>query len=153
MSAVKIACVATVLIGASIVPALAAEECYGLSPFIDVVRINNDATGDGTGVSHTAVTGNWVVGGLYTLPISGARELDVGSSTTKRIGVIGTNNIAADFGGNQICSLDFYVNGNFTIQCSGGAAGNYQISGGPVTKVSCVTAPKSSPGARVAGKK
>jgi hypothetical protein len=86
-----------------------------------------------------------------TQPISGARELDLGSSTTKRIGVIGTNNNPALFGGNQTCSLDAYIAGNWRLQCSGGTTGNFQNSGSPFAKVSCVTAPKSSPGARVSG--
>src|SRR4051794_14299810 len=76
--------------------AQAAQVCFQLNPFSDTLRLEFAPLTDG----HRNVYGNWVVSGVYTLPVSGAYELDVGSTTVRRLGIVGTNSNAADFGGN-----------------------------------------------------
>lgn len=121
-----------------------AEACYQLSPFTDVIRVSMHQDIGSIGDNHIDVFGNWIAKGNYTLPSSGAMELDAGSRTVKRIGIVGTN-ITSGFNGNLICALDGIPKGAWQLQCSGGTAGNFQNSGNPLTPVNCNTVSISSP--------
>src|SRR5437588_4053625 len=63
------------------------EKCYQLAPDNpDVLELVFQDRSFG----HQLVYGNWVNPGLYTLPVTGAYELDTGSTTVRRLSVVGT---------------------------------------------------------------
>ena len=128
-----------------------AETCYKLNPFIDVIRLNVDANEGVLGAAHQRLTGNWIADTVYTIPVTGARELNLDSSSVRRVGLVGTNN-GSLFGGNLLCGVDGIPGGAWKLQCSGGA-GNFVNTGTPFAPVFCGSLPPSAPGARVAGRK
>src|SRR4051794_13849816 len=67
--------------------AQATEVCFKLDPFIDVLRLEFGPLTHG----HRNVYGNWIAPGLFTFPVSGAYELNSGSTTVRRLGIVGTN--------------------------------------------------------------
>lgn len=122
-----------------------AETCFRLDPFIDVLKLEFGPTTS----QHRNVYGNWVAPGLYTLPVSGALELDVlGSVTARRLGLVGTN-ATPSFGDNLICGFDGVSRDRYEVNCSGGTGADFQFSG-TLTPISCSGLPLSS--ARVAGR-
>lgn len=132
-----------------------AETCYRLDPFIDILRLNVESLEDAGNRTHTFAYGNWIASGIYTLPITGARELDVASTKVKRLGVVGTNNVSntsGAFGSNLVCGLDGYENGPWVLQCAGSTS-PFTNSGASLTKINCNGQPVSQPGGRVAGRK
>jgi hypothetical protein len=129
-----------------------AEVCFKLNPFRDVLRLEI------TGTSHHLVYGNWIAPGAYTLPVAGARELNTGSTTVRRIGITGTNaqTTGTDtdpppFGGNLICGLDGIPGGAWKIQCTGKAK-PFAASGPTMAPVNCNTLAPSSASAADAGR-
>lgn len=145
MKSTKLAIVLSGMV-ASFSGAVFAESCYKLDPFSDVLRVDVRINEDVVGKTHHALNGSWVGAGVYTLPFTGSRELNAGSTTVRRIGGVGTQS-SGFFGGNLICGLDGVVNGPWQIQCSGGTAGNFQTSGTSLTKVSCNGVIPSAPSA------
>ena len=115
----------------------ATQQCFRLDPFVDILKLEFAPVTNG----HRNVYGNWIASGFYTLPMSGAFELDVGSTTIKRLGIVGTN-ATANFGDNLICGLDGIKGSGWEVNCSGGTAGNYQVSG-TLTQISCAGLPPS----------
>lgn len=126
-----------------------AEICYKLNPFIDVVRLTVLASPELATFKHHLVYGSWIATGFYAMPVSGARELNVGSLTTRHVGVNGTNP-SSSFGGNLLCGVDGIPGGAWSLQCSGGA-GNFTNSGTNFEIVSCASSPKSAPAGKAAG--
>ena len=118
------------------VAAAQAEICYQLSPFGDVLRLNVEINDGPVGASHHLVYGNWVFAGVYTLPLVGARELNVGSTTIRRLGIHGTNPTAF-FGGNRICALDGIPGAAWTLACAAGAGAPFFANGSALTAISC----------------
>ena len=101
-----------------------AEVCYKLTPFIDVLRLNEmtfvDSDAAGT---HTLVNGNWIARGFYTLPVVGSEELDSGSTSVRRLGIH--------------CVLDGLPGGAWSLSCDGKVTGIFNNSGGSLTPISC----------------
>jgi hypothetical protein len=120
-----------------------AEVCYRLFPFSDVLRLNIEIDDGATGSSHHTVAGNWITGS-YTLPVVGARELNRGSLSTRRLGIHGTNNTAA-FGSNPNCILDGIPGAAWFLNCVGGPGARFTNSGTSLQPVSCSALPVSSP--------
>src|SRR5262245_36345692 len=81
-------------------PSYSTQRCFKLDPFNDILKLTFDVARFG----HQNVYGIWIGPGFYTLPVSGAFELDSGSTTKRRLGIVGTNPGA--FAGNLICGLD-----------------------------------------------
>lgn len=106
-----------------------AEACYNLSPFSDVIRL-----GHVTNSGHQSWFGNWSAGTSYSIPVTGAKELNLGA-TPKRLGLHGTNN-TGDFGGNMICALDGIPNQPWTATCVGTGT-PFVVSGDSLAPVSC----------------
>ena len=114
-----------------------AETYYKLQPFPDILRlqiITVDA--DGSTVTHQAVAGNWIASGFYTLPVTGAREFNLGTTSVRRLGIHGTNN-GASFGGNPNCVLDGISGGAWFLNCVGGTGATFRNSGSPLQSISC----------------
>ena len=126
-----------------------AEICYKLNPFVDVIRVTVLASPELATFKHYLMYGNWIATGSYTIPVSGARELNVGSSTARHVGLTGTNPTAF-FGSNLLCGVDGVPGGAWQLQCSG-AAGNFTNQGTPFAVVSCAASPKSAPAGKAAG--
>ena len=116
-----------------------AETCYKLQPFADVLRVDVQITEGGTSSMHELVYGDWV-SSSYTLPIVGARELNVGSTSQRRLGIHGTNS-SADFGGNPACVLDGIPGGAWSLSCFGGGSGRFANSGTNLAPISCTSLP------------
>jgi len=125
--------------------AQAGEVCFKLDPFIDYLKLWFDPVK----AKHQNVYGNWIAPGVYTLPVSGAFELDLGSTTVKRLGIIGTLAANADTTDNLICGLDGKRNLGWELNCTGGSGGNSQNSG-TLSPVPCAGLAPSS--ARVTGR-
>jgi hypothetical protein len=115
----------------------AADFCYQLSPFVDVLKLSQTNVG-----THKLLFGDWVASGSYALPSVGAKELDV-NGVPRRIGIHATNN-SADFGGNMDCVLDGIANQPWALQCSGNAAGPFSITGDSLKVISCSTFAQSA---------
>jgi hypothetical protein len=126
-----------------------AETCYQLKPFIDLVRINVQITEGTTHANHQLVYGDWVASTVYTLPVVGARELDVNTNTVRRLGVHGTND-SGSFGGNPICSIDGLPGGAWSLTCVGGSGSRFTNSGTPLALTTCTPPAEGGP---VAGSK
>jgi len=107
----------------------AAEFCYQLSPFNDVIKLAQTNVG-----THKLLFGNWVAS-TYALPSVGAKELDL-NGVPRRIGIHATNN-GASFGGNMDCVLDGIANQPWTLSCSGNPAGPFSNSGDSLKVISC----------------
>jgi hypothetical protein len=136
--------VSAVLVGLS-VGAARAEICYKLDGFSDVLRLSEINDLGATGSSHILVFGNWIAHGSYTLPVVGALELNSGSTSTRRLGIHGTNNTMS-FGGNPSCVLDGFPGGSFFVNCEGAQNDPpFTASGSPITSVSCTGLPPSGP--------
>jgi hypothetical protein len=133
----------TVLMAAAFVTLMGtlahAETCYKLQPFVDVLRLNVQITEGGPNSMHEAVYGDWVTGS-YTLPVVGARELNVNSTSQRRLGIHGTNDTAS-FGSNPACVLDGIPNGAWTLSCFGGGSGRFSNHGTSLTPISCSSLP------------
>jgi hypothetical protein len=113
-----------------------AEICYRLSPFSDVLRLNIDASLGAVGSQHENVYGNWI-SSAYSLPVSGARELNRGSTSVRRLGIVGTQN-TANFAANRICALDGIPGGAWTLTCVGGPGARFINAGTPLAAISCL---------------
>jgi hypothetical protein len=115
-----------------------AEICYRLQPFGDVLRLDVEIDDGPPGASHQLIYGNWILAGVYTLPVVGARELNAGSTTIRRLGIHGTNPTAF-FGGNRICAVDGIPGGTWTVACTAGAGAPFFVGpGGTVlAAISC----------------
>jgi hypothetical protein len=119
------------------------RKCYQLAPDnADVLELVFQDKSFG----HQLVYGNWVNPGTYTLPVTGAYDLDTGSTTVRRLSVVGTipptqttNN------GNMICGLDGIPGGAWELQCAG-AATPWANSGALLEKVACGSVPPSASG-------
>jgi hypothetical protein len=127
--------------------AQATEVCYRLDPFIDILRLELDPVKHG----HRNVYGNWIAPGVYTLPVSGAYELDLDSKTVRRLGIVGTN-ATEFFGDNLLCGLDGIRGRNFELNCSGGPGDDFQ-NNGTLTPISCTEVPRSVAPGQAAGVK
>jgi hypothetical protein len=125
--------------------AQATEVCFKLDPFVDILRLESPFV---SGANHVNVYGNWIAPGSYTLPVSGASEFDLGSTTVRRLGIVGTN-ATANFNDNLICGLDGIEGGGWEVNGSGGTSGNFQVSG-TLTPISCAGLAPSA--ARVTGR-
>lgn len=126
-----------------------AETCYRLTPFVDILRLNIETIGGAVGSQHENVSGNWISGG-YSLPVSGARELNRGSVSVRRLGIVGTQ-ITASFGANRICSLDGIPGAPWVLTCVGGPGARFVNAGSALTPISCTGLPPSGPGAEGGG--
>ena len=114
-----------------------AEVCYKLTPFIDVLRLNEMTFVDSdAAATHTLVSGNWIARGFYTLPVVGSQELDSGSTSVRRLGIHGTQHTTF-FGNHSDCTLDGLSGGAWTLSCSGKTAGIFNNNGGSLTPISC----------------
>lgn len=122
----------------------AGQACFRLNPFTDYLKLELGPVTNG----HRNVYGNWIGPGNYTLPVSGALELNLGSTTVRRLGIVGTNNTTF-FNDNLICGLDGIGGRAFEVNCSGGPSGNHQFSG-TLAPISCAGLAPSA--ARVAGR-
>jgi hypothetical protein len=121
-----------------------AEVCYRLGPFIDVLRLaETDFVDASVGGSHTLVVGNWIAHGAYTLPVVGSFELDLGSTSVKRLAVHGVNKPGGGSGFSD-CTLDGILGGAWDLACDGRKAGFFNNSGSPLTPVSCAGLPPSN---------
>jgi hypothetical protein len=139
MKKATVVLVSTLLVGLS-VGAARAEICYRLDPFGDVLRLSQITNG-----AHILVFGKLFYPGLYTLPVVGALELNSGSTSTRRLGIHGTNNTTF-FAGNSNCVLDGTPGGSFFANCEGATSDPpFMNSGGPLTPVSCAGLPEFSP--------
>ena len=118
----------------AVVPA-PAEVCYQLKPFSDVLRLSVQIDAGTTNAQHDLVYGNWVTG-VYTLPIVGALELNVGSTTVRRLGVHGTNDTSL-FGANPACVVDGIPGGAWSLSCFGGGNGRFKNSGTDLAPTTC----------------
>ena len=123
--------------------AQALEKCYRLNPFVDYLKLEFDPVVNG----HRNVYGNWVAPGSYTLPMSGAIEFDLGSTTVKRLGIVGTGGVVD---GNLMCGLDGIPGRGWRFVCAGGPNAAFQNSGSPLTQIPCAGLAPSS--ARVVGR-
>jgi hypothetical protein len=124
-----------------------AETCYRLEPFIDVLRLNVQILEGPIGGEHQLAYGNWIASGFYTLPVVGARELDKNSTSTRRLGIHGTNDTEF-FGANPICILDGIPDGAWFLVCTGavggtGGVGVFTNNGPNLASISCTEAPAS----------
>jgi hypothetical protein len=128
--------------------AQAAQVCFRLDSFPDTLRLEFGPLTDG----HRNVYGTWGAPGDYTMPVSGAFELNVGSTTVRRLGIVGTNNNTQDFSGNLICGLDGIRGGPYQIQCSGGPTRYPGFTGTSLNPISCAGLPPPS-NARALGAK
>jgi hypothetical protein len=124
--------------------AQAVEACFKLEPFTDILRLEFVPVTH----RHQNVYGNWFAPGEYSLPVSGAFEFNLGSTTVKRLGVVGTN-ATTFFGDNLICGLDGIQRGDFEVNCSGGTGANFQFVG-KLIPISCAGLPPSA--AKVTGR-
>jgi hypothetical protein len=120
--------------------AQAQQACYQLHPFVDVIRLAHIDNS-----THRSVFGNWTSPD-YTLPLTGARELNLNGQY--RLGLHGTNT-SSSFGGNMICALDGIKNQPWTVTCVGTAT-PFVNSGDSLRPVSCTAAPQQE--GPVAGK-
>ncbi len=124
------------LTSAMMITVARAEVCYQLTPFPDILRLTIQTDQGTTGDTHHNVFGNWI-SSSYSLPVVGARELNHGSTSVRRLGIHGTNN-GPSFGGNPICSLDGIAPGGaWSLTCVGGAGARFTNSGSALTQVSC----------------
>ena len=117
----------------------AAQVCYRLTPFSDYLKLEVGALVNG----HRNVYGNWVGSGSYTLPSSGALEFNLGTTTQRRLGIVGTNR-TTNFGDNLICGLDGIPNGPWELDCAGGPGDDFRTTGSSLTVISCAGLPPSS---------
>lgn len=156
MKKVTVVLTLSVLLGLTVSAAQATETCYQLEPFSDILRFGTRNSGPLTppGRRHTLIHGNWIALGVYTIPFTGSVELDVGSTTTKRLGIHGTNGDGGFpptfFGGQPSCLLDGYPGGPWFISCSGGTSSPFVNSGNPLKLIPCGGQPPSSPGSGIA---
>ena len=128
-----------------------AETCYQLKPFVDVLRLDVQITEGGTNSTHEAAYGNWITSS-YTLPVVGARELNVGSSSVRRLGIHGTND-SSSFGSNPACVLDGIPGGKWSLSCFGGGSGRFSNSGTDLAPISCSSLPPNVEAGPEAGSK
>jgi hypothetical protein len=119
-----------------------AETCYKLQPFSDILRLDVLITEGGPSSMHEAVYGDWVTSS-YTLPVVGARELNVGSTSQRRLGIHGTND-TSNFGGNPACVLDGTPGGAWSISCFGGGSGRFAVTGTNLASISCSSLPAAA---------
>jgi len=126
------------------------QVCYKLNPFVDILKLVRSDPGPG---GHRSLFGNWIASGLYTIPVSGAFEFEAGSTTIKKIGIVGANSTTS-FGDNLICGLTGIGGGGaWELNCSGGSSNvNFQNSG-TLNQISCAGLPPSSAVGRAAGSK
>jgi hypothetical protein len=134
---------ATILTAAAFVALMGsiahAETCYKLSPFVDVLRLDVQITEGGTNSTHESVYGNWVTS-AYTLPVVGARELNVGNTSQRRLGIHGTNDTSL-FGANPACIIDGIPGGAWSLTCFGGSGSRFINSGTNLAPIDCHTLP------------
>jgi hypothetical protein len=123
-----------------------AEICYNLAPFIDVLRLAEMKFVDdpAVGGTHTLVVGNWIATGAFTLPFVGSIELDVGSTTVRRLGIHAINRPGGGSGFSD-CTLDGVVGGAWDLACDGRMTGFFNNSGTPLARVDCSGQPPSAP--------
>ncbi len=112
-----------------------AEICYRLNPFSDVLRLSIHIDDGAVGSAHQNVFGNWQ-SSAYSLPSSGARELNRGSTAVRRLGILSTNNTGF-FGGNPICSLDGIPGSAWRLTCVGGLGARFINNGTPLAPIGC----------------
>jgi len=116
-----------------------AETCYQLQPFSDILRLDVSVHEAGPSSTHEVVYGDWVTSS-YTLPVVGARELNVGSTSQRRLGIHGTNDNSS-FGGNPACVLDGIPGGAWSLSCFGGGNGRFANTGTNLAPISCSSLP------------
>jgi hypothetical protein len=120
-----------------------AETCFRLTPFIDILRLSETAFVDSNvGGTHTLVVGNWIAGRIYTVPVVGSLELDVGSTTVQRLGLQGINKPGGGSGFSD-CTLDGIPGGAWDLACSGRNTGLFNNTGTSLTPISCTGLPPS----------
>ncbi len=116
-----------------------AEACYKLVPFSDVLRLDIQVNEGGPNSTHESVYGDWITTS-YTMPVTGALELNLNSTSQRRLGIHSTND-TADFGNNPVCSLDGIPNGAWTLTCFAGAGSRFTNHGTNLQPISCATLP------------
>ena len=135
---VAMAAVGLLILTVSVVQA---ETCYRLYPFADYLRLSVQIDEGATGDAHASVNGQWIARSgtttSYTLPVVGSRELNQGSTVTRRLGLVGPNHTTTYFGNNRLCTLDGIVGGAFTITCVGGTGAIFRNSGTSLAPISC----------------
>jgi hypothetical protein len=115
-----------------------AETCFKLTPFADVLRLSEVTFADpDVGGTHTLVVGNWIAAGAYTLSVVGSLELEVGSTTVRRLGIHGINKPGVHFMGFSDCTLDGIPGGAWDLACFGRQAGLFNNTGTALTPIAC----------------
>jgi hypothetical protein len=132
----------TIMILSALMSVAHAETCYKLQPFSDILRLDVLITEGGPSSMHEAVYGDWV-SSSYTLPVVGARELNVGSTSQRRLGIHGTN-ASSSFGGNPACVLDGIPGSAWSLSCFGGGNGRFSNTGTNLAPISCSSLPAAS---------
>jgi hypothetical protein len=141
--------VASVILGSTMIFGLAistaqAEVCYKLSPFVDILRLAETQFVDpSVGGTHTLVVGSWIAHGSYTLPVVGSFELDIGSTSVRRLAIHGVNKPGGGSGFSD-CTLDGIPGGAWDLACDGRKAGLFNNSGSSLAPISCAGLPPSS---------
>jgi hypothetical protein len=115
-----------------------AEVCYKLDSFSDVIRLDIQINDDVAGRGHQDVHGSWISPGYNTYPVSGARELVLGSSTVRHLFIIGSDNVPTTL---RTCALDGIPAGAWKLMCTDGVTN----SGVNMARVSCPPQPISGP--------
>lgn len=146
----RVAIAASLVAIASSANAAPVQVCYKLNPFGDYLKLVRNDVGPG---GHRALYGSWIFPGGYTIPVSGAFELEAGSTTVRKVGIVGANN-STSFGDNLICGLSGTPGGAWELNCSGGSSNvNFQNSG-TFNQISCFgLAPSLGSSGRAAGSK
>jgi hypothetical protein len=114
------------------------EKCYNLEPFTDVLKLVFQDPVDG----HQLVYGIWIEPGVFTIPVSGAREDDLGGAS-KRLGLTGTIRTPTGFR-NLIAGFDGTIGGAFEVEFVGPDPATNNL-GSPLTKISCTGISASMP--------
>jgi hypothetical protein len=131
-----------------------AEVCYRLVPFTDILRLSRtDVVDTNAGGTHRVINGNWISrttsaqAALYTLPVAGSLELNTGSTAVLRLGIHGTNHVAAAFTNHSSCTLDGVPGAALgtAVSCVGRAPGVFIGGASTLTIVSCAGLAASGP--------
>jgi hypothetical protein len=115
-----------------------AEICYKLDSYSDSIRLDIEITDDVAGRSHQSVHGSWIAPGYNTYPVTGSRELVLGSSVIRHLFIIGSDNVPTTL---RTCALDGVPGGAWKLMCTDGVTN----SGTNMARVNCATQPISAP--------